>query len=39
MKYEKPLLDIVLLEREDIVCTSALSGEERGDNNGGWTEG
>ena len=38
MGYEKPFMDVIQIETEDIVCTSGLTGEGKGDNNDGWTE-
>ena len=34
MQYEKPVMDVIELEVEDIVCASGLNHERKGD--GGW---
>ena len=42
MKYEKPIVELIELELDDIVCASpedeepGLGGGGGGDNNGGW---
>ena len=37
MKYEKPTMDVVELEANDIVCASGLKGEGSGDGGSSWT--
>ena len=37
MKYEKPKLDVIALETEDIVCASGLTDGGKDDNDGKWS--
>ena len=36
MKYEKPIMDVIEIETEDIVCASGLTNGGRDD--GGWIQ-
>lgn len=36
MKWEEPMMEIVILEERDILCASTLDGNPSGDNNEEW---